>query len=273
MKSVILIPIIIGSVLLVAGGTVFAIAARNSYNAKLEATEYVLDNPFTNIDLDISTAEVEFKISEGDAKKVVFYQAKKEYLTQEIKDDTLYIKQKDARKWYEKMAFSKSNRAIIYLPAATYGSLKLEASTGDVTIPNNLVFTTINAKLSTGDFTSSADANEYNIKVSTGKITLNGVKADNITANASTGDVTFTNTVVTKHIEIETSTGDITLNDSDAETLNLKASTGDVKGTLLTSKRFVATSSTGKINVPMDTDGGLCQIKTSTGNITFSIKK
>lgn len=314
MKPAVFIPIIIGSLLLTAGAVVFGIGlASASKNTTKVTTPYELEETITGFDIDLDTSNLEFKVSTDDSKKVICNENKKNHHEVKVVDSVLTIKQIDERKWHEKLFDFSFNymKVEVYLPSSLYNSLSIHSSTGDIVIPHDYSFnsvdiklntgnvsfksnvaTSINIEASTGDITisdlntnqltintSTGDITANNVavvdkaifKASTGKIRLNNLTAANLDVNTSTGDVTLTNTVILNHINIHCSTGDVKLEDSDAKTLNIETSTGDITGTLLTEKRFFAHSHTGKVDVP-ETDGERCDINTDTGKIIIKIR-
>ena len=313
MKKVLLIPIIIGGALVVTGGVLLAISIANyEDNNTLQTKEYT-DLEFNDFQINLSTADLEFKTSDDASKKVVVEEKEKEYHTVEVKDGTLKIDFVNNKKWYEFMDFSfKKMKVTVYMPAGEYGKNVIDVSTGDVKIPNDFKFTSLDAKASTGNYTVESNVVEYinintstgkinlnalattktelkastgditlnklsvttdvKVKVSTGKVNLKDTSCANFTSKASTGDVTLTNSVIFHHVDVETDTGDVKFIDSDAETLKIKTDTGDVTGTLLTSKVFYVSSDTGKVDVPKSTTGGMCEVTTDTGDVKLSIK-
>lgn len=312
MKPVILIPIILGSALLITGGVILGLGIKNSVSSNDVVTnEFKIEEAVNKFDIDIDTANLEFKATEGDAK-VVLQERKKLFHETSLQDGVLKITTVDQRPWYEKMFSWGPMKVTVCVPANEYAELKIKIATGNIVVPNDFAFENASSYASTGDLsfkanvkeklevkastgkvnlsdftaknivvnTSTGDislnsvevAEKIDVKASTGNIKLTGAKANDFDAKASTGKVTLTNTLVANHINIKTSTGDVKFEDSDADTLSIKTDTGDVKGTLLTSKIFYAKTDTGKINVPKTTEGGLCEIETDTGNINIQIK-
>ena len=107
------------------------------------------------------------------------------------------------------------------------------------------------------------------IRVSTGRVTLENVTCSDLTSDGDTGRLIMTNVVMPGDLRLERSTGDIELNGCDAGSIIIKTDTGDVSGTLLTEKVFITESDTGKIDVPHTVTGGTCEISTDTGDITI----
>lgn len=293
MKKIVLIPIIVGSALLLVGGVLLAIGLSNNQKADMQSHDVELnDKTIEGFDFDLDVSDVTFYATTESSKKVSISEYEKQPHTVEVVDNVLTIKNQDNRKWHEKI-FNwgiEKVKVDVYLPAGEYASFVMKNSTGDITIPKEFSFTTINVTLSTGDIdihsnvsdelflktstgdisysgttakgatfetsTGSISINDFEatddvtVTTGTGRQTLKNVKCQNLTNHASTGKVVLENVIVQKHIEVITSTGDVKLIDSDAETLFIKTSTGDVTGTLLSNKNFVVKSGSGDEKVP-----------------------
>lgn len=275
--------------------------------------EIVITELFSNISVNVLTADLEFKVSDSNEARVVLHEKEKQYHDIEVINDTLNIANHDTRLWYERIipAFEKMS-VIIYLPFNSYGDVNINGSTGNIIIPDSFTFSNLNARLSTGDISLSADIeNDCNIESTTGNVLINDVNSDNMNLELTTGKINIDNTKISKklnislstgkvnisnstsgnlkhdgttgsvkltnmlvkdHIDINTSTGDITLDYCDASSLKLKTTTGDVKGSLLTNKIFKVKTTTGRIKVPESSTGGLCEVETTTGQIIFTIE-
>ena len=274
-KGIIISIIIIGSILLSAGVIMFAKGLSNNNKTNgYEINEHVVES-FSNINIDIATADLEFKESEDGITKVVCREKEKVYHTVEVKDDTLYVKSFDNRKWYEKIFDLSliSFKVTIYTTTKDFSQATLKSSTGDINIPNDYTFDNLNVEVSTGDVEINSNVKEtLNINSSTGSIKLN-LNAKKINIESSTGSQTLRD-VTSEEIKIKSSTGDIKFIDCDATTsIDIKTSTGDVTLTLLSGKTFEAETSTGKHNVPTSLVGApLCKIETSTGDIKVEVK-
>lgn len=290
MKKVILIPIIIGGVLLVAGSAIFAVAISKHSYAKAVTNEYVIEESFNNIDIDVDITDVTFVASQDNSCKVVCQETSKYYHEVKANNDTLYIKSYSSKKWYDFMSFNVQMKATVYVPAKEYNDFKLKSSTGDIVIPQGYAFASYTSEQSTGKtdvkanvtnamsvktstgniYLSDVNCNSLkvtastgninisktevveaiNVKTSTGNIKLEDTHCKNFTSSASTGTTSLINSVAQEHIEIKASTGNVKFDGADAETLDIKTSTGDVKGTLLTTKIFDHHTDTGKVKLP-----------------------
>jgi DUF4097 and DUF4098 domain-containing protein YvlB len=295
MKKEILIPIIIGASLLVLGGIIVGVSAvKGALNTKIITNTYQLedDQDFHNFKIDLSIADLEFKVSEDGKRKVEIKETERIYHTVLVEDDTLKIAGHDQHRWYEFFNFARGLKVTLYLPAGDYHTLDVEVATGNILIPSDFSFNNVDFEIATGSVDLAADISEtlaietatgnvtlhdlhagpIEIDVATGHVTLTEVTATSLRVETATGKVTLNQTITTGKMTIATSTGSVRLNEVDAASLDIETSTGSVTGTILTSKVFDAKSDTGTVKVPSTTTGGACKVRTSTGNIDLAIK-
>lgn len=292
MKKVVIALIIAAGVLTTVGGVLLGVSIKTTgIDSQLTSKEYSFDS-FSNIDIDTSITNINFKKSADDKCKVECVEKDRLYHEVKVEEDTLKINSIDNLRFYEKVFGYNSLRVDIHLPEKEYVNLKIHNSTGDIKFNEGFSFDSFKVDVSTGKVnlkdiisnsfeisTSTGDisvesltSNDAKIKASTGKVTLKKAEASNMLVETSSGKVALKDVIVGEHLAVQTSTGDVALNDCDAKTIAIKTSTGDVKGTLLSNHKFVTTTSTGKVNVP-NTDGELCEIETSTGDIYMEIKQ
>lgn len=286
---------------------------------KLSTVEYKTevynpDGEFNKITIDTDITEIELVPSENGECKVVCFESEKAEHYAAVENGTLVISTTDKRKWYEYIGISlKTPQITVYLPQNIYNSLSVESDTGDITVPRDFAFKTvqINGHTSDVDFfasvsdtaqiktasgnisvgTLTADSlsltaatgdievnsvtvnNGTNFKTSTGTVKLTDISCGSILAKSNTGDMSFKNVLVSGSLSAENGTGNVKFDNSDADTVSVKTGTGDVTGTLLSEKVFVTKTSTGTVRVPKTASGGKCEISTSTGNIIIDIQK
>lgn len=276
MKKIILLPIILGSALLLVGGVVFTIAVVNSTsnNSILTKTKKLDDEAFSKFDIDLDTSDVEFKVSSDGSKKVVFSETEKNYHTCKVENNTLSIKQVDERHWYEKiMDFSQlSMKVSIYLPADNYENLKIKTSTSDVIVPHDFSFVDADIKLSTGDTTFNANvSNSINFVSSTGDYHLNDLTAKTIKLESDTGKMYLNKVNVEEDITLNIHTGDANLTAVRAKNLAVKTSTGKVNLTdVIMSEKINLKTDTGDVKFDR-CDAQSLKVDTHTGDVTGSI--
>ena len=234
----------------------------------------VIEENFTSINIDVKIYYVVIKSSDNNECKVINTETNKVLVDVQVNDGTLEIKTIDNREFYERMMFSSLGFEIeVYLPSATYESLYVENSTGDLKVSSGFTFSDSTINISTGDV-SLSDVSLGNVKIiiSTGDIYMKNINCTTLDINAGTGDKKLINVISTGDMNIKGSTGDIILDGVDAANIYITNSTGDVKGTILTDKLFDIHSNTGEKAYPESRPGGMCQVKTSTGDILLSYK-
>ena len=276
MKGLIAIPIVVGSLLLIGGGALFGVAVyKSSKNSTIETKEYNEEDlgAFNKFDIDLTIADLEFK--KGDAAKVVVDETKYDVHDVNVVDNTLTIKGKDTRKWYEHIFnwnwFDKV-KVTVYMPEGEYDAFKVKTATGNVVVPADFSFASFEVKASTGNITSKANvANDIQVKASTGNVDFESVTAKNITVETSTGNIKLNNNTVTEKIDIDSDTGDIRLDKVTCGDYKSHSDTGDVN--------FADVNVTNKVeikngvgHVKMErSDAGTLEIKTSTGDVNLEL--
>ncbi len=281
---------------------------------KYEENTYPIGEKFTNIFIVSDTADIVFVPTEDARGKVVCLDQSKVKHSVTVTDDTLIIKLNDTRRWYEHIGIGfRTPKITVYTPRAEYGALQIKSHTGNVTIPADFSFDSMDITQSTGHVTNNASVlNAMKIKTSTGNISVKKVSAGTMNLSVTTGRVIASNVSCTGNVEVRVSTGDARLtniscngfsssgntgelslknviaqeafaivrstgdvefDDCDADTLWIKTDTGDVEGTLRSAKIFMTKTDTGEVDVPKTTTGGVCQITTDTGDIEIRISK
>jgi len=265
-----------------------------SITVKLETKEYEINDKFNDIEIITDSADIEFILSEKLNTLVVCDEQKNINHSVRVKNNTLLIKVNDNRKWYEyiNINFGKT-KITIYLPKNEYGELFIDSDTGNINIPNNFNFNSIEIIDDTGNIKNYASVNDnIKIKASTGNIHIENINANIIDLSASTGNIKIVNTkcknlfsesntgnvslenvIASEKFIIETDTGDIKFKASDASDISVETDTGNVTGSLLTDKVIFAESDTGNIDVPKVMADEKCEIVTDTGNIKIIIEE
>lgn len=280
---------------------------------KYETTEHKISESYKNISINTDVANIVFVPSESGESTVICHESVKAKHSVTVADATLVIEVKDTRKWYEYIGINfGSPKITVYLPRDEYGKLSVTSDTGNMEIPKDFNFESIDILTTTGIVKNSASASEgVNIKTTTGSIKIDGISAKSldlsattgsvcvfdvkinggikvkvstgeaeltdvtceaITSDGNTGNVLLKNVIALKKIDIKRSTGKITFDSCDAAEILVKTDTGDVTGTLLSEKVFITHTDTGKISVPKSAKGGKCEITTDTGDIKLQIK-
>lgn len=263
---------------------------------KLNLFEYytetaIVEEDFSNIEIDIDTADVRFVLTDDDTCKVVYNETEKTEYVVTVEGGTLKIRFEDHRKWYDHIGiFFESEKMTVYLPRAEYENVSFKSDTGDLSLSGmTLQSLTVNVRTgdvslsglnlqsltvqsTTGDVALSAlnVQSALNITTDTGDVECESVNCQSLQIRVDTGDIELAGVIASQTMTIKSDTGDVELDRCDAASLDIQTSTGDVSGRLLTPKRYDADASTGDIRVPQSQEGGVCRIRTSSGDIHFS---
>lgn len=200
----------------------------------------------------------------------------------------------------------------VYLPRGDYGALTVRGDAGDVSIPADFTFQSVDVTLDTGSASCLASAEgdiairtdtgriaaadlaaagmtlasdtgaielsglrltgALELRQDTGRATLEDVTCDSLTSAGQTGDLRLTGVVAAGAFDLTRDTGDILFDGCDAGSIAVRTDTGDVTGTLLTDKVFAVHSDTGRVSVPETAAGGRCEITTDTGDIRMEVR-
>lgn len=321
MKKATKVWLIIATVLLVSGMLVFTLSmSMNDWSfSKLSTVQYTtntheISEDFHSISINTDTAAILFLPSENETCQVICYEEEKQTHTVKVQNGTLTVGKTDEEKWYDHIHIGisfESPKITVLLPKAEYTSLLIKESTGDIKIPKDFLFESIDVSASTGavrcdasakgavrittstgsihvenavaekmeisvstgavNVTSTACARSLSIRVSTGKVTLTDVTCNDLVSDGDTGDLHLKNVLAAGQFTIERDTGDVRFEGCDAAEISVTTDTGDITGTLLTDKIFFANSDTGKVDVPKTVTGGRCELTTDTGKIHITI--
>lgn len=305
--------VVVGLIMFAAVMTVNHWDFHTLSTVKFETNTYQISENFSDISIKTETADILFETSDDGICKVVCYEMENEKHSAVVQDGTLTINVVNEREWYEYISITIGTPKItVYLPEAEYASLFIKESTGDIKIPKDLRFESIDISASTGNVknyasasdiikikTSTGDirvedlsANTLDLSVSTGKVIAESVTCEGdvkinvstggtqltdvackaIISNGSTGYISLKNVLAAEKFSIKRSTGNVKLDDCDAAEIFVKTDTGNVTGSLLTDKVFITKTDIGSIDVPKTTTGGKCEINTDTGDIKIKVK-
>lgn len=260
---------------------------------KLEIKEYEIKDNFNDIKILTNAANIEFVFSENSNSLILCAEQKNANHLVKVIDNTLLIEIDDNEKWYEHIGMNFSNPKItVYLPKNEYGKLWIKSNTGDIDIPNNFKFKSIDILGDTGNVTNYAsvyenlriktgtgnvhiekiNANKFDLSTSTGNLKIVNTKCKNLFSESDTGNIYLENVIASEKFIIETDTGDVKFKTSDASDIFIETDTGNVTGSLVTEKVIFAESDTGNIDVPKIMAEEKCEIITDTGDIKITIE-
>ncbi len=264
--------VIIGCILF---AVVMAVTGRDRSElstVRYETNTYRITEPFSALSLTTDTADITFAPSDDGKCRVECYEEEHAKHSVSVENNTLTVSIDDQRSWDEYIGFFDSPKITVYLPDTEYGALVIQESTGNVEIPEDFSFESVDISASTGSVDLGASAREaVRIGTSTGDIQAENISAGSFELSVSTGKVTVSGVNCSGDITVSVSTGKAQLSDVSCQSVISTGTTGNITGSLLTDKVFIAASDTGSVEVPRTVSGGRCEIDTDTGNIRIEI--
>ncbi len=275
MRKIILVPILLGIGLVVAGGAIAAVGINKGATYKTETKTHSLEGEsITGFQIELETSDLEFIPTTDGVYKVVCQENEKTPHTVEVVDHVLTIKGSNTMKWYEQaFTFDFTRKKVsVYLPSGVYDNFSLDGETGNVKVPHDFSFLSADIKTSTGGIVWKANVAEtLNIKASTGNVAVEGIEAKAVKLKSSTGWQSLIDCKIAGEVNLEPSTGDIVTQGLRADSLTINGSTTNlrIEDTILTGAYFSDTS-TGGVTFK-DSDAATLKVKTSTGDVKGSL--
>ena len=204
---------------------------------------------FVNIEIISNTADLTFV--PADDCKIEYTTHKRITYSTTVENDTLKIKVEDNRRWFQRIfSFGDSSKLTVYLPAGEYSALTIQQNTGNIKVPADYVFGSVDIDVSTGDIGFYATVVEaLKIHATTGDITLENVSCGSLDTKVSTGKTSLSNVSVTGDATVNASTGDTFLTGVSFGNLSSVANTGDLTATGLNGGSLSIERSTGEVSL------------------------
>lgn len=265
--TVALILILTGAVLFFIG---FLVNERfPSPIVKTEETKIDIEEPFTDIVIDVGSCNIAIEKTDGAA-----------YVTTQLcgaiaceitaEHGVLTIRTDEFMHFGLHLYHDK---ITVYLPEGTCGRADIGLTSGSLAM---------NGISLDGDLTVSVTSGEVQLSALTcgGKITAKatsgGIRLDAVSTPGSV-DLNLTSGRIDikdlgcSHLAAKTTSGSIRLDHCDARTMELTARSGSISGSVVGQKVFECSATSGSIHVPDTTEGGLCRIRTTSGDIHIEI--
>ena len=159
MSKTVKIWLIIASVLVVLGLVIFA-GVMFAYDwdfSKLstvtyKTNTYEVSKDFDDISINMDTTDITFVPTDDGVCRVVCHELEKVKHSVAVKDGLLTISTIDTRKWYDHIGiYLGTLKMTVYLPNDKYNDISIETDTGDVLIPKDFAFDTLEIAGDTAD--------------------------------------------------------------------------------------------------------------------------
>ena len=300
MKKALVIILIVAICLLVVGGAVFAIGMQRigwDFTA-LSGKEYYTDtvtfhaDEVSEIAVELNTEDVTVLTSENDEISVEYFivkNKKDEVIRRAIPslaEGVLHVgAEGEKTSFMNFFGTGKTPKVVVKIPAEKVLPLSVKVTTGDIVIGEEgkeRTYSSVKINTSTGNVTllGRTLTETLTIGVSTGNVKVKGEVACNGDAeiSASTGNIKIAATLSAAKITLKTSTGDV---ESSApltsDNISVHTSTGEVELTLSGRKEdytYTYETSTGDSNYPNFSLGERkLDVHTSTGDIELTVRE
>ena len=265
--------IVVGAIIFSGVMTVLKWDFTKLSTSKYQTNDYEINDTFKNISVSTDTAKIDFVPTDDSKILVSCYEQANEKHEVSVNNETLEIKLKSTKKWYEHIGVNfTSPKITVYIPEGEYGNLLVNNSTGDIQISKEFTFENIDIKGSTSSVINSASVkNNVKIKLSTGDIKTENISAKAINLSVSTGMATLHNVKCNGDIKIKVSTGKAYITDTNCKNLISSGDTGDLNlKNVKSSEKFSLKRSTGDVKFEL-CDADEIFIETDTGNVVGSL--
>ena len=276
MKTAKKVAIIVAVSLIAAGIALFAAGfAMVNFNFKeMSPMEYTtnthkITEDFSSININISTADICFIVSDDGESRVECYETEKRFHTVSVGGDTLTIREQKNFNIFDYINFDFNKpRVTLYLSRTQFDALNINSDTSLIVIPDEFSFANCNITNSTGDVKYTAPTSgELAIQVTTGRIMVSDISPKSIVLTANTGHVTLTSAKVSGNVCVTTSTGRIYLRDIECQDLSVTSSTGNKDIAGIKCKDLSSASSTGRSVFEDVIASGIIKIEADTGDV------
>ena len=282
MKKSVKIALLVALLLTVVGLIVaFAGALAVDFNfSELDRTqntrEYLVEESFSDLTVAVGACDVSLAFSEDQSCRVVCLESEKVTYVPEVINGVLFIRENDARRWYDHIGFNWSSNAVtVYLPRGFHadGVLTVMSDTGDVRVPEGLSFARADIETDTGDISFCAEVlGSLSAKSDTGDVEIKGSSLRALRVETDTGDIDIHDVYAADRLSFSTDTGDVSLKSVGSTNLQGESDTGDivlknvdVGGTL------TLESDTGEVFLRGVDAASIC-IETETGDVSGSLR-
>ena len=264
--------------------------------------EIVVEEAFTKIRLLSADEAIEVVPSTDDVCRVVCYDSEHIAHRVYVRDNCLETEQIDARGWYDKIGvfFGPSPTVRVYLPDASYKSIKARTGSGSIRVSDGILFESVQLVSESGSIALSGAIGSETLTLpysgdvqtksggitvhaltggtlrivsSSGSIRCDELASEQIEIYTESGSMQLENVYAERGLVLQANSGSIRFAHTDAPTIAIMTESGSVRGTLKTGKRFQTATQSGSVIVPADaaTDA-VCSVRTGSGSIRIEIE-
>lgn len=236
-------------------------------NSKVRVATY--DEAFLNVDAQGKSGSLEIFPTSEDELRIECIEPEGTYYDVKFEGDTLVVNRVDNRQWTRYfMNFSREGIKI-YLPKRVYNDIKLDVSSGKVTVNDGLVCRNLAAESNSGSVRAYCVTVQENVHLesTSGGVVSDTVKAKNMEVSCTSGSVTLGNVQLDGNLDIECSSGRVEVSQVGCHSFNAKSTSGGIIcSDVICKDALNARVSSGRIEV-LRCDAENLDLKTTSGSI------
>lgn len=263
--------------------------------SRLQTREIALTQPFSAIEVRVSSDEVRVRAAADGNARVVCAELPDAPHSVEVAGGVLYVESAErSAAWYESISlgFATAQPSVtIYLPEGAYRTFACDSASGDVSLPAGFTFgevavstasgrivfdaaatDTLELKTSSGDIEADGAAcPTMTAKTISGAIALRAVQAQTLSCSSSSGDILLAETALDGALDVETTSGALAFTDVNAGSASIHTVSGDVEASGLRASGEVRVQTTSGAITLDRCDGGTIHLESISGAVTGSL--
>lgn len=236
-------------------------------NSTLRTETY--DEAFYSVDARAKAGNLEIFPTSEDELRIECTEPENTYYDIKFEGDILVIELVDNRQWHDYLMNFDREGVKIYLPQRVYNDIKLDVSSGKITVNEGLECRNLMAETSSGSvraYNVKAQEN-VSLKAASGSIGVDTVTADNMEVLCTSGKITVSNLELTGNLDIDSSSGKIEAINVNCNSFNSQNESGGIIcSDVICKDSLNADTSSGKIEV-LRSDAQNLDLNTTSGSI------
>ena len=199
----------------------------------LKIARYDISESFEHININLKIARLTVAVAECDHAYLECHEPKGYTYSVSVSDSVLTVCSIDKRCLFGRIC-AHAPEVTLYLPEKEYKALSVRLTTGKLSL-NGIKAESLEIRNTTTKvwLTDTAIKECATVAVITGKVCVTNMKCKRLAVRTGCGSVALDGVFADERIDVKTTTGSITLNNSDAPKSSFNATTGRIKGKLL----------------------------------------
>lgn len=261
--------ILVGLVMTAGGFATVRFDVSRLNTVSFETNTYEVAETFHHISIDGAGSDVRLYPWEEDTCKVVCTEEDDVTFAVEVKDDTLHIVRHNSgvRILHFGVSFEETGISV-YLPGKTYESLVIHTTSGNVTAPEALQFSSADIRSTSGEIKMLASIGDsLGVQTTSGDIHIGNTAPDRLDVQSTSGDITIENGKANGEIQIRSTSGEVTLADVRGKAIAFDTTSGDITLSGVQGEAITAATTSGEITFTKVISEGSMRLKTTSGDV------